>query len=125
MKHFFAEFFGTFGLVFRGCGIAVFAASYPDLDIVDLQALAFGLSFLTMAFAVVHISGAHFNPAVSIGLWAAGRFESRKIPGYVTAQVLGTCSAAATFFLIFIEKSDFKTIGSFASNGYGALSLGN
>lgn len=126
MKQFFAEFFGTFWLVFGGCGSAVFAASYPDLGIgFTGVALAFGLSFLTMAFAVGHISGAHFNPAVSVGLWAAGRFESRKIPGYITAQVLGACSAAATLFLIFIEKSDFKTIGSFASNGYGALSPGN
>ena len=80
------------------------------------------MSFLTIAFAIGHISGAHFNPAVSVGVWAAGRFESRKIPGYITAQVMGVYSADTTIFLIFIEKSDFKTIGSFASNGYEAFS---
>ena len=105
MKQFFAEFFSTFLLVFGVCISAVFAASYSDLGIgFSGVALAFGLSFLTMAFAVGHISGAHFNPAVSVGLWTPGHFESRKIPGFITAQVLGACSAAATLFFNIYRK---------------------
>ena len=88
MKQFFAEFFGTFWLVFGGCGSAVFAAAYPDLGIgFTGVAIAFGLSFLTMAYAVGHVSGAHFNPAVTFGLIAAGRFQAKHILSYITAQV--------------------------------------
>ena len=125
MKQFFAEFFGTFWLVFGVCGSAVFAAAYPDLGIgFTGVAIAFGLFFLTMAYAVGHVSGAHFNPAVTFGLIAAGRFQAKHILSYITAQVLGSIVAAATLFLILTGKSDFVTIGSFASNGYDALSLG-
>ena len=123
MKKLFAEFFGTFWLVFGGCGSAVFAAAYPELGIGFLGvALAFGLSVLTMAYAVGHISGAHFNPAVSFGLWAAGRFEGRNLLGYIIAQLIGAIVAAGTLFLILSGKPGFETVGGFASNGYGALS---
>ncbi len=125
MKQFFAEFFGTFWLIFGGCGSAVFAAAYPDLGIGFIGvALAFGLSFLSMAYAVGHVSGAHFNPAVTFGLIAAGRFHSKYILSYISAQVLGSIAAAATLFLIMTGKSNFVTIGGFASNGYDALSPG-
>ena len=123
MKKLFAEFFGTFWLVFGGCGSAVFAAAYPELGIGFIGvALAFGLSVLTMAYAVGHISGAHFNPAVSFGLWVAGRFEGKNLLGYILAQVLGAIMAAGTLFLILCGKAGFETVGGFASNGYGALS---
>ena len=99
MKQFFAEFFGTFWLIFGGCRSAVFPDVYPDLGIGFIGvALAFGLLFLTMAYAVGHVSGAHFNPAVTFGLIAAGRFHSKYILSYVTAQVLGSIAAAATIF---------------------------
>lgn len=125
MKKLFAEFFGTFWLVFGGCGSAVFAAAYPELGIGFLGvALAFGLTVLTMAYAVGHISGAHFNPAVSFGLWAAGRFEAKNLWGYILAQLLGALVAAGTLFLILSGKPGFETVGGFASNGYGALSPG-
>ena len=102
-----------------------FAAAYPDLGIgFTGVTIAFGLSFLTMAYAVGHVSGAHFNPAVTFGLIAAGRFQAKHILSYITAQVLGSIAAAATLFLILTGKSDFVTIGSFASNGYDALSPG-
>ncbi|MDA8572158.1 aquaporin Z [Flavobacteriaceae bacterium] len=124
MKKLFVEFFGTFWLVFGGCGSAVFAAAYPELGIGFIGvALAFGLSVLTMAYAVGHISGAHFNPAVSFGLWVAGRFEGKNLLGYILAQVLGAIMAAGTLFLILCGKAGFETVGGFASNGYGALSL--
>ena len=123
MKKLFAEFFGTFWLVFGGCGSAVFATAYPELGIGFIGvALAFGLSVLTMAYAVGHISGAHFNPAVSFGLWVAGRFEGKNLLGYILAQVLGAIMAAGTLFLILCGKAGFETVGGFASNGYGALS---
>ena len=123
MKKLFAEFFGTFWLVFGGCGSAVFAAAYPELGIGFIGvALAFGLSVLTMAYAVGHISGAHFNPAVSFGLWVAGRFEGKNLLGYILAQVLGAIMAAGTLFLILCGKAGFETVGGFVSNGYGALS---
>ena len=125
MKKLFAEFFGTFWLVFGGCGSAVFAAAYPELGIGFLGvALAFGLTVLTMAYAVGHISGAHFNPAVSFGLWAAGRFEAKNLWGYILAQLLGALVAVGTLFLILSGKPGFETVGGFASNGYGALSPG-
>lgn len=125
MKKLFAEFFGTFWLVFGGCGSAVFSAAYPELGIGFLGvALAFGLTVLTMAYAVGHISGAHFNPAVSFGLWAAGRFEGKNLLGYVLAQLIGALVAAGTLFLILSGKPGFETVGGFASNGYGALSPG-
>ena len=123
MKKLFAEFFGIFWLVFGGCGSAVFAAAYPELGIGFIGvALAFGLSVLTMAYAVGHISGAHFNPAVSFGLWVAGRCEGKNLLGYILAQVLGAIMAAGTLFLILCGKAGFETVGGFASNGYGALS---
>ena len=123
MRKLFAEFFGTFWLVFGGCGSAVFAAAYPELGIGFLGvALAFGLTVMTMAYAVGHISGAHFNPAVSFGLWAAGRFEGKNLLGYIIAQLIGAIVAAGTLFLILSGKPGFETVGGFASNGYGALS---
>jgi len=125
MKKLFAEFFGTFWLVFGGCGSAIFAAGYPDLGIGFIGvALAFGLTVMTMAFAVGAISGAHFNPAVTLGLWAGGRFPSKDILGYIIAQVFGGIVAAATLFLIVSGKSDFVSVGGFAANGYADLSPG-
>ncbi|MEZ5147448.1 MAG: aquaporin Z [Bacteroidales bacterium] len=115
-----AEFFGTFWLVFGGCGSAIFAAAYPELGIgFTGVALAFGLTVLTMAYAVGHISGAHFNPAVTMGLWAGGRMPAREIIPYIIAQVIGGIAAGAVLYLIFSGKSDFTTTGGFASNGYG------
>lgn len=125
MKKLFAEFFGTFWLVFGGCGSAVFAAAFPELGIGFAGvALAFGLTVLTMAFAVGHISGGHFNPAVSLGLWAGGKFEAKDLLGYIVAQVIGAIAAAGALYLILSGKSDFVDIGGFASNGYGELSPG-
>ncbi len=123
MKKLFAEFFGTFWLVFGGCGSAVFAAGYPDLGIGFVGvSLAFGLTVLTMAYAVGHISGGHFNPAVSLGLWAGGKFEAKDLVGYIISQLLGAFAAAAALYLILTNKADFVTIGGFAANGYGDLS---
>ncbi|MFK7781596.1 aquaporin Z [Psychroserpens sp.] len=125
MKKLFAEFFGTFWLVFGGCGSAVFAAAFPELGIGFAGvALAFGLTVLTMAYAVGHISGGHFNPAVSLGLWAGGKFEAKNLVGYIIAQVIGAVAAAGVLYLIVTGKSDFVDIGGFASNGYGELSPG-
>lgn len=123
MKKLFAEFFGTFWLVFGGCGSAVFAAGYPDLGIGFVGvALAFGLTVLTMAYAVGHISGGHFNPAVSLGLWAGGKFEAKNLVSYIIAQLVGALAAAGALYLILTNKSDFVTISGFAANGYGDLS---
>ena len=123
MKKLFAEFFGTFWLVFGGCGSAIFAAAYPDLGIGFAGvALAFGLTVLTMAFAVGHISGGHFNPAVSFGLWAGGKFPAKELLGYIIAQLIGAIAAAGVLYLIVTGKSDFSDIGGFASNGYDTLS---
>lgn len=123
MKKLFAEFFGTFWLVFGGCGSAIFAAGIPDLGIGFVGvSLAFGLTVLTMAYAVGHISGGHFNPAVSIGLWAGGKFEAKDLIGYIIAQVVGAIAAAALLYLIISGKSGFETVGGFAANGYGDLS---
>ena len=123
MKKLFAEFFGTFWLVFGGCGSAIFAAGFPDLGIGFVGvALAFGLTVLTMAYAVGHISGGHFNPAVSIGLWAGGKFEAKDLIGYIIAQVVGGIAAAGVLYLIISGKSGFDGVGGFAANGYGELS---
>ena len=123
MKKLFAEFFGTFWLVFGGCGSAIFAVGFPELGIGFVGvALAFGLTVLTMAYAVGHISGGHFNPAVSIGLWAGGKFEAKDLIGYIIVQVVGAVSAAAVLYLIVSGKSDFESVGGFAANGYDNLS---
>ncbi|OUR94393.1 aquaporin Z [Flavobacteriales bacterium 34_180_T64] len=125
MKKIFAEFFGTFWLVFGGCGSAIFAAGYPDLGIgFTGVALAFGLTVLTMAYAVGHISGGHFNPAVSLGLWAGGKFQAKDLLGYIVAQLIGGIVAAAALYVIVSGKSDFVDVGGFAANGYGDLSPG-
>ncbi|REE27348.1 MIP family channel protein [Winogradskyella pacifica] len=125
MKKLFAEFFGTFWLVFGGCGSAIFAAGFPELGIGFLGvALAFGLTVLTMAFAVGHISGGHFNPAVSIGLWAGGKFEAKDVLGYVIAQMVGAIAAAGVLYLIVSGKTGFDGVGGFAANGYDELSPG-
>ncbi|KXF79330.1 porin [Paramesorhizobium deserti] len=119
-----AEFFGTFWLVFGGCGSAILAAAFPDLGIGFLGvALAFGLTVLTMAFAVGGISGGHFNPAVSLGLAVAGRFDWKNLIPYWIAQVVGAIAAAAVLYLIASGKAGY-TPGGFASNGYGELSPG-
>jgi aquaporin Z len=119
-----AEFFGTFWLVFGGCGSAVLAAAYPELGIGFAGvSLAFGLTVLTMAYAVGHISGGHFNPAVTIGLWAGGRFASKDVISYIIAQVVGGIVAAAILYVIASGKLGFDAAASgFASNGYGAHS---
>ncbi|TGD57195.1 aquaporin Z [Flavobacterium humi] len=127
MKKLFAEFFGTYWLVFGGCGSALFAAGYPDLGIGFAGvALAFGLTVLTMAYAVGHISGGHFNPAVSIGLWAGGRFSAKELASYILSQCAGAILAAGTLFLILSGKPGFAIdntkAGAFASNGFGAFS---
>ncbi|WP_033960965.1 aquaporin Z [Psychroserpens jangbogonensis] len=125
MKKLFAEFFGTFWLVFGGCGSAIFAAAFPELGIGFAGvALAFGLTVLTMAYAVGHISGGHFNPAVSLGLWAGGKFSGKDLLGYIIAQVVGAIAAAGMLYVIVSGKSDFVDVGGFASNGYGELSPG-
>ncbi len=125
MKKLLAEFFGTFWLVFGGCGSAIFAAAFPEVGIGLLGvSLAFGLTVLTMAYAVGHISGAHFNPAVSLGLWAGGKFEGKNLVGYIIAQLIGAITAAGVLYLIVSGKSDFVDIGGFASNGYAELSPG-
>jgi len=119
-----AEFFGTFWLVFGGCGSAVLAAAFPNLGIGFLGvSFAFGLTVLTMAYAVGHISGGHFNPAVTAGLWAAGRFPSKDVIPYIIAQVIGAIVAAAALWAIASGKPDWVP-GGFASNGYGDLSPG-
>jgi aquaporin Z len=119
-----AEFFGTLWLVFGGCGAAVLAAAFPTLGIGFLGvAFAFGLTVLTMAYAVGHISGGHFNPAVTIGLWAGGRFKAADVLPYIIAQVIGAIVAAAVLYLIASGKPGWVADG-FASNGYGDLSPG-
>lgn len=116
-----AEFFGTFWLVFGGCGSAVLAAGFPELGIGFVGvSLAFGLTVLTMAYAVGHISGGHFNPAVTLGLWAGGRFPAKEIAGYIAAQVIGGIVAAAALYIIASGNTGFDAeISGFASNGYG------
>lgn len=125
MKQYCAEFIGTFWLVLGGCGSAVLAAGFPDVGIGLLGvSLAFGLTVLTMAYAIGHISGCHLNPAVSVGLWAAGRFPKEKLLPYIVAQVLGGIVAGGVLFLIASGKADFSLAGGFAANGYGAHSPG-
>ncbi|AXI03136.1 aquaporin Z [Aquirhabdus parva] len=125
MKKYGAEFFGTFWLVFGGCGSAVLAAGFPELGIGFAGvALAFGLTVLTMAFAVGHISGGHFNPAVSIGLWAGGRFPAGQLLPYIISQVLGGIAAAAVLWVIASGKVGFDSTQGFALNGYDAGSPG-
>lgn len=119
-----AEFFGTFWLVFCGCGSAVLAAAFPDVGIGLLGvSLAFGLTVVTMAYAVGGISGGHFNPAVSVGMVVGGRMPASDLAGYVIAQIIGGVVAAAVLYLIASGKPDFVA-GGFASNGYGELSPG-
>jgi aquaporin Z len=125
MKKYGAEFFGTFWLVLGGCGSAVLAAAFPSLGIGLLGvALAFGLTVLTMAFAIGHISGCHLNPAVSVGLWAGGRFPANQLLPYIIAQVLGAVVAGGVLYLIASGKADFNISAGFASNGYGVHSPG-
>jgi aquaporin Z len=119
-----AEFFGTFWLTFGGCGSAVLAAAFPALGIgFTGVALAFGLTVLTMAYAVGHISGGHFNPAVTVGLWAARQFKSSDVAPYIVAQVAGAILAAAVLYVVASGQPGFEMKG-FASNGYGDLSPG-
>jgi aquaporin Z len=125
MKQYGAEFLGTFWLVLGGCGSAVLDAAFPALGIGFLGvAFAFGLTVLTMAYAIGHISGCHLNPAVSIGLWAGGRFPANKLLPYIIAQCLGGIVAGGVLYLIVSGKADFTIIGGFASNGYGEHSPG-
>lgn len=125
MQKYAAEFFGTFWLVLGGCGSAVLAAAFPELGIGFLGvSFAFGLTVLTMAYAIGHISGCHLNPAVSIGLWAAGRFEANQLLPYIIAQVLGGIVAGGVLFIIASGNADFNVAAGFASNGYGEHSPG-
>ncbi|ODS83067.1 MAG: aquaporin Z [Chryseobacterium sp. SCN 40-13] len=123
MKKFVAEFIGTFWLVLGGCGSAVLACNFPDAGIGFVGvALGFGLTVLTIAYSLGHISGAHLNPAVSIGLWMGGRFEAKELVPYIVAQILGGIAAAAVLYVI--ATGNGSDIGGFASNGYGELSPG-
>ncbi len=125
MKKLGAEFFGTFWLVLGGCGSAVLAAAFPEVGIgLAGVSLAFGLTVLTMAYAIGHISGCHLNPAVSIGLWAGGRFPANQLLPYIAAQVLGAVAAGGVLYLIASGKADFSVAAGFASNGFGEHSPG-
>jgi aquaporin Z len=125
MQRYLAEFIGTAWLVFGGCGSAVLAAAFPELGIgLAGVSLAFGLTVLTMAYAIGHISGCHLNPAVSVGLWAAGRFPAADLLPYIAAQVAGAVAGAAVLYLIATGKAGFDVSAGFASNGYGAHSPG-
>jgi aquaporin Z len=120
-----AEFLGTFWLVFGGCGSAVLAAAFPEVGIGLLGvSLAFGLTVLTMAYAVGHISGGHFNPAVTLGLWAGGRFATKEILPYWVAQVVGAIAAAALLYIIASGQPEFSLASGFAANGFGDNSPG-
>jgi len=120
-----AEFIGTFWLVLGGCGSAVLAAAFPDVGIGLLGvSLAFGLTVLTMAYAIGHISGCHLNPAVSLGLWSGGRFSSSEILPYIIAQIAGGIAGAAVLYLIASGKAGFDAGAGFASNGFGEHSPG-
>ncbi len=125
-KRLSAEFLGTLWLVFGGCGSAVLATAYPSLGIGFAGvALAFGLTVLTGVYALGHISGGHFNPAVSVGLWAAKRFSAKDLLPYIIAQVLGALAGSGLLYLIASGKAGFSIAGGFASNGYGQNSLGS
>lgn len=125
MKSYAAEFFGTFWLVLGGCGSAVLAAAFPEVGIgLTGVSLAFGLTVVTMAYGIGHISGCHLNPAVSVGLWAGGRFPASKLVPYIVAQVLGGIAAGAVLYLIASGKAGFDVSAGFASNGYGEHSPG-
>ena len=125
MQKYVAELVGTFWLVLGGCGSAVLAAGFPEVGIGLLGvSLAFGLTVLTMAYAIGHISGCHLNPAVSIGLWAGGRFEASDLAGYIIAQVLGGILAGGVLYLIASGASGFDLAGGFAANGYAEHSPG-
>jgi len=125
MKAYMAEFFGTFWLVLGGCGSAVLAAAFPDVGIGLLGvSFAFGLTVLTMAYAIGHISGCHLNPAVSFGLWAGGRFPSNKLLPYIGAQVAGAIVAGGVLYVIASGQAGFDVSAGFASNGYGEHSPG-
>src|SRR5512138_1152646 len=124
-KRLAAEFIGTLWLVLGGCGSAVLAAAFPNLGIgFHGVALAFGLTVLTMAYAIGHVSGCHLNPAVSVGLWAGKRFPGSELFPYIVAQVLGAIAAAGVLFVIASGREGFSTAAGFASNGYGAHSPG-
>jgi aquaporin Z len=124
IKKLIAEFIGTFWLVLGGCGSAVLAAAFPELGIGFVGvAIAFGLTVVTMAYAIGHISGCHLNPAVSIGLWVGGRFDKKDILPYIGAQLLGGIAGAATLYVIATGKPAYE-LGEFAANGYGAHSPG-
>jgi aquaporin Z len=126
MKKYIAEFIGTFWLVFAGCGSAIFAAAFPDVGIgLAGVSLAFGLTVLTMAFAIGHISGCHLNPVVSIGLWIGGRFNAKDLVPYIIAQVAGGIAAGGALYLIASGKEGFSLSSGFASNGFGAHSPDN
>jgi aquaporin Z len=125
MKQYVAEFIGTFWLVLGGCGSAVLAAAFPDVGIgLTGVSFAFGLTVLTMAYAIGHISGCHLNPAVSIGLFVGGRFPANKLPAYIAAQVLGAIVAGGVLYLIASGKAGFELSAGFASNGYDEHSPG-
>jgi aquaporin Z len=125
MGKYLAEFIGTFWLVLGGCGSAVLAAAFPDVGIGLLGvSLAFGLTVLTMAYAIGHISGCHLNPAVSIGLWAGGRFPANQLPQYIVAQVIGAIVAGGVLYIIASGQPGFDVAGGFASNGYADHSPG-
>jgi aquaporin Z len=125
MKKYGAEFVGTFWLVLGGCGSAVLAAAFPQVGIGLLGvSLAFGLTVLTMAYAIGHISGCHLNPAVSVGLWAGGRFPANQLLPYIVSQVLGAIAAGAVLYLIASGKAGFDVSAGFASNGFGEHSPG-
>jgi aquaporin Z len=125
MKQYGAEFFGTFWLVLGGCGSAVLAAAFPNVGIGLLGvSLAFGLTVLTMAYAIGHISGCHLNPAVSIGLWAGGRFPAKKLLPYILAQVLGGIAAGGVLYIVASGKAGFDVSAGFAANGYAEHSPG-
>lgn len=125
MQKYAAEFVGTFWLVLGGCGSAVLAAAFPQLGIGLLGvSFAFGLTVLTMAYAVGHISGCHLNPAVSVGLWAGGRFPGKELLPYIVAQVVGAIVAGGVLYLIASGKAGFDVARGFASNGYGEHSPG-
>lgn len=125
MNKYIAEFIGTFWLVLGGCGSAVLAAAFPNVGIGLLGvSLAFGLTVLTMAYAIGHISGCHLNPAVSIGLWAGKRFESKELVPYIVSQVLGAIAAGGVLYIIASGQAGFDTSGGFASNGFGEHSPG-